>query len=79
MTAYNLILHNREAVERIANIVIEKKEIFGDELVRFLDEQSFEKPEIDWTDEASWPNMTWSRDESREPKDRGGPAGFFNA
>ena len=75
VTAYNLIMHNRDAVERIANIVIEKKEIFGDELVRFLDEQSFEKPEIDWTDEASWPNMTWSRDETRDPKDRGEPTG----
>ncbi len=76
VTAYNLIMHNRDAVERIANIVIEKKEIFGDELVRFLDEQNFEKPEIDWTDEASWPNMTWSRDETRDPKDRRDPREF---
>ena len=31
--------------------MIEKKEIYGDDLVRLLDAQNFAAPEIDWTDE----------------------------
>src|SRR5262245_3150785 len=73
VTAFNLIRSNRESVERIADRVIERGEIFGDDLVRLLDEQNFQRPAIDWTDEASWPNMTWSRD---DPRDLGGPREF---
>jgi hypothetical protein len=35
--------------------VLEKKEIYGDELTGLLDAQKFEKPEIDWTKDESWP------------------------
>jgi ATP-dependent Zn protease len=55
--AYNFIQENREAVERIANEVIEKKEIFGNELVALLDRQGLRKPEIDWSKEESWPRI----------------------
>jgi hypothetical protein len=41
---------------------MERKEIYGDDLVRLLDAQHFVKPDIDWTDEAVWPQiMNWSR------------------
>jgi cell division protease FtsH len=73
VTAYNLVMFNRDQVEHIANMVIEKREIFGDDLVRLLDSEDFKRPDIDWTDEASWPNLVWSRD---EPRDRPGPGGF---
>jgi ATP-dependent Zn protease len=66
VTAYNLVRFNREQVEHIADQVIERKEIFGDDLVRLLDAQDFKRPEIDWTDEATWPNLVWSRDESQD-------------
>ena len=63
VTAYNLIVANRDKVEAVADAVIEKKEIYGDDLVRLLDAQEFVKPEIDWTAEESWPNlMNWSKD-----------------
>jgi len=55
--AYNFIVANKAAVERIANEVIEKKEIFGDELVALLDKQGLVKPEIDWSKEESWPRI----------------------
>jgi ATP-dependent Zn protease len=55
--AYNLMEHNREAVEKIADAVQEKKEIFGDELVRLLNSVGLRRPEIDWTKEESWPRM----------------------
>ena len=47
---------------------MEKKEIYGDDLVRLLDAQNFQRPEIDWTDDATWPKlMNWSK---IEPDDR---------
>jgi ATP-dependent Zn protease len=55
--AYNFVRENREAVERVANEVIEKKEIYGNELVALLDKQGLTKPEIDWAKEESWPRI----------------------
>ena len=62
VTAYNLINANKDKIESVADAVIEKKEIYGDDLVRLLDAQNFVKPEIDWTDEETWPKiMDWSK------------------
>ncbi|HVP74419.1 MAG TPA: AAA family ATPase [Gaiellaceae bacterium] len=57
VTALVFIRENKEAVERIANEVVEKQEIFGDDLVRLLDAQKLKKPEIDWTKEEAWPQI----------------------
>jgi hypothetical protein len=54
-TAVLFVQENKDAVENIANAIIEKEEIYGDELVRLLDAQNLKKPEIDWTKEESWP------------------------
>ena len=60
--AYNLVTQNKDKIEAVANAVMEKKEIYGDDLVRLLDAQNFVKPEIDWTKEETWPQlMNWSR------------------
>jgi ATP-dependent Zn protease len=55
--AYNFIRENKDAVERIANEVIAKQEIYGNDLVGLLDRQNLRKPEIDWTKEESWPRI----------------------
>jgi len=70
VTAYNLVEQNKPKVERVANTVIDRKEIYGDDLVRLLDAQRFERPEIDWTDEKVWPAlMNWSKlDDERQPR-----------
>ncbi len=70
VTAYNLILQNKDKVEHVANLVIEKKEIYGDDLVRLLDAENFRRPEIDWTDEQSWPNMEWTRHDNDRDRPR---------
>jgi cell division protease FtsH len=57
VTAQNFIAANKDAVERIAETVIDKQEIYGDDLVRLLDAQNLTRPEIDWTKEESWPPM----------------------
>jgi hypothetical protein len=63
-TAYNAVRVNREGVERVADAVLEEKEIYGNALVKLLDDQHLKKPEIDWTKEESWPQIVlWSREE----------------
>jgi ATP-dependent Zn protease len=71
VTAYNLVRLNKEKVQHVADTVIDKKEIYGDDLVRLLDAQGFERPEIDWTAEDTWPKLNWSRDD--RDRDRGEP------
>ena len=84
VTAYNLILQNKDKVEAIADKILEEKEIYGDDLVRLLDEQKFERPQIDWTDESVWPHfMNYSSDKrtrrTEDDKDKDGPPVEFNA
>jgi hypothetical protein len=55
VTAYALICHNREKVERIADVLMERREMHGDEVVEVLDSVRLEKPEIDLMDEKTWP------------------------
>jgi hypothetical protein len=56
-TAYAFVLFNKDAVEQIADAVLEKKEIYGDDLNRLLDSVHLRKPEIDWLKEESWPRI----------------------
>jgi len=78
VTAYNLVRENKAQVQTIADAVIEKKEIYGDHLVRLLDSQDFKVPELDWTAEETWPNMEWTREEPK-PWERGGPPQTMHA
>ena len=45
MKAHHLMLHNKDKVEHIADVVIQKKEIYGDELVRLLNGANLQIPE----------------------------------
>jgi SpoVK/Ycf46/Vps4 family AAA+-type ATPase len=56
-TAYAFIVYNKAGVEKIADTVLEKKEIYGDELNRLLDSVQLQKPEIDWSKEDTWPRI----------------------
>ena len=55
--AYNLVRQNREAVQAIADELVERKEIFGDDLVALLDRQELKRPKIDFADEDAWPKV----------------------
>jgi len=55
MSAHHLIEHNKEAVERIAQVVIDRKELHGNELLRLLDHAKLEIPQVDLTKEEAWP------------------------
>jgi cell division protease FtsH len=57
ITAVALIRHNREEVLEVAEALIERKELHGDEVVEVLDRVDLEAPVIDITDERTWPRL----------------------
>ena len=57
VAAYNLIVANREAVEHIADVLNARRELFGDELLNLLDESKISIPDVDLSEEDSWPTM----------------------
>jgi hypothetical protein len=57
ITAVCLIRHNREQVLRIAETLVQRRELHGDEVVEVLDAAQLQAPEIDVTDETVWPTL----------------------
>ena len=57
LTAVCLVRHNREQTLRIAETLVERKELHGDEVVEVLDAAGLEAPDIDVTDETIWPRV----------------------
>jgi hypothetical protein len=53
--AYQTVVQNREATARIADELVEKGELYGDDVTSLLDGVGLRKPEIDVLDEAIWP------------------------
>jgi cell division protease FtsH len=57
VAAYNLVVANRDAVSHIADVLAARRELFGDELMNLLDESKITIPEVDLSEETSWPTM----------------------
>ena len=57
VAAYNLVMANRDAVSHIADVLAARRELFGDELMNLLDESKITIPEVDLSEETSWPTM----------------------
>ena len=55
LTAYALMAGNREAIERIADTLVERREIHGDAVVDLLTSVGLRRPEFDVMDPATWP------------------------
>jgi ATP-dependent Zn protease len=55
--AHTFVLHNRAAIEQIADVVVERRELYGDELVELLQSVGLERPDVDLTKEESWPRL----------------------
>jgi ATP-dependent Zn protease len=60
VAAHNLVVANRPAIGRIADMLVAKREIFGDELLSLLEDARITIPEVDLNDEASWPPPSFS-------------------
>jgi hypothetical protein len=57
LTAICCIRENREAVARVADALVERKELYGDEVVELLQAASPQAPRIDVLDEEIWPKV----------------------
>ncbi len=57
VTAYALMASNKEALERIADTLVERKEMHGDEVVELLSGVGLERPQIDLMDDQTWPTV----------------------
>jgi ATP-dependent Zn protease len=57
ITAHWFIEANREAVEQIAETLIERREMHGDEVVELLDRVHLKVPEVDVLDYSRWPKL----------------------
>jgi ATP-dependent Zn protease len=57
LSAHILIEHNKESVEHIADVVADRKELHGNELLRLLDSAKLKVPEIDLTKDEVWPTV----------------------
>src|SRR5919197_3356851 len=57
MAAHVLIAHNRAGVERVADVLVERREMHGDEVVELLDSLHLELHEADLLDDSVWPQV----------------------
>jgi ATP-dependent Zn protease len=57
VTAYALMAANRGPIERIADTLIERKEMHGDEVTDLLNSVGLERPNIDLMDDRTWPTV----------------------
>ena len=55
--AYNAMRQNREALEKIADVLVERRELHGDEVVDLLDQVAPKKASVDVLDKACWPKL----------------------
>ena len=57
VTAHNFVKANRKGVEKIADEVVARREIYGDELLDLLKSAKLKTPRVDLLEEASWPML----------------------
>jgi ATP-dependent Zn protease len=55
--SYNVIRVNKDGVERIAQKLADRKELYGDELLALLQAQQLHKPQLDPREEDVWPRL----------------------
>jgi hypothetical protein len=57
VTAYALMASNRERVEAIADTLVDRKEMHGDEVVEMLNRAGLRRPDVDLMDDSTWPKV----------------------
>jgi ATP-dependent Zn protease len=57
VTAHNFVKQNRQGVEEIADQVVARREIYGDELLNLLRGAKLKPAKVDLLEEASWPML----------------------
>ena len=57
IAAHQVVAANREAVEHIADVLVERRELHGDEVLDLLDGAELVLPEVDLLDDSTWPKL----------------------
>jgi ATP-dependent Zn protease len=57
VTAHNFVRQNRKGIEKIADEVVARREIYGDELVELLDGAKLQPAKLDLLEEKTWPTL----------------------
>jgi ATP-dependent Zn protease len=55
--AYNTMSQNKDAVEKVATVLTERKEIHGDDVVDLLNGVNLKPAKIDYLEERTWPRL----------------------
>jgi hypothetical protein len=55
MRSHALVEANRQAVAHIADVLVERRELHGDEVLELLDSSGLHVPEVDLTKDEAWP------------------------
>jgi hypothetical protein len=57
LTAVCCMRHNREAVARVADALVQRRELYGDEVIDLLEAAEPHAPAIDVSDRSIWPKV----------------------
>jgi cell division protease FtsH len=57
IAAHNLIAHNRPGVEHVADTLVARRELHGDEILELLESAKLQVPDIDMTKDEAWPKL----------------------
>jgi ATP-dependent Zn protease len=57
VSAYALMAANRGALEKIADALVTRKEIYGDEVTELLDSVELKRPQLSLMDDSTWPHV----------------------
>jgi ATP-dependent Zn protease len=57
LTAWTLVVQNRDGISTIAQTLVENKELYGDEVFDLLDSVALKPAELDFLNIRAWPEM----------------------
>jgi len=57
VAAHQLIEHNRDGVSKVADTLVERRELHGDEILKLLESINLEVPAADPLEDESWPKL----------------------
>jgi ATP-dependent Zn protease len=57
VAAHHVVDANKAAVEHIADVLVERRELHGDEVLELLDGADLQVPEVDLLDDDVWPKL----------------------
>jgi len=55
--AYKFTEQNREAIQQVADILVEKRELNGDEVTELLNSLNLKPAVVDYLEERTWPRL----------------------